>query len=258
VGDNDQPWTRTGPARIVRGAILRGVFGTIIDCYACQRTVGVEHLERLAGPAIFVANHRSHVDTPVLLRALPRRRRRLTVVAAASDYFYARRSLAIAVSLAFGTVPLERRQIRGGATTSGLLERLLGAGWSLVVFAEGTRSRDRRVGVLRSGAAVLAGRHGVPLVPVHIAGTHGVMPPGSGWPVRQRRGDRRARQAIVVRFGEPIRVGPDDDPVEAIERVRLFLAECGADTTRDPRLAAPHATEAAAAAVAGGRPNQEL
>ena len=66
----------------------------------------------LDGPVVFVANHCSHVDTPVLLRSLPASWRRRTAVAAAADYFYSRRLLASAVSLAFGTVPLERARPR--------------------------------------------------------------------------------------------------------------------------------------------------
>jgi 1-acyl-sn-glycerol-3-phosphate acyltransferase len=249
---HDLPWTRTRPARLIRGAILRGVFGRIIDRYALQRVDGAEHVARLQGPAIFVANHCSHIDTPVLLRSLPARRRRRTVVAAAADYFYTRRWLAAAVSLAFGTVPLERRRGGGAMPADGPIEQLLGAGWSVVVFAEGTRSRDGRVGVLHSGAAVLAARHRVPIVPVHISGTHDAMPPGRSWMVRSPAG---GRHGIDVRFGAPLRVGPDDEPLAAIDGVRRFMASCGAGTTPDPRFAAIRgATPAAAAEAASAQP----
>jgi 1-acyl-sn-glycerol-3-phosphate acyltransferase len=225
--------------------VIRGVFGTIIDTYACQEIVGDEHLAHLDGPAIFVANHCSHVDTPVLLRSLPARWRRRTAVAAAADYFYTKRLLANAVSLAFGTVPLERRSRGGGVHATPHIERLIDSGWNVVVFAEGTRSRDGRVGVMRSGAAVLAARHGVPIVPVHIAGTHGAMPPASNWMVRPEAGGRRARHTIRVSFGVPMQVGPDEESLEVMESVRLFMDACGADTTPDPRLAAQRATAAA-------------
>ena len=57
---------------------------------------------------VFVANHASHMDTPALLRALPGKRRRRTAVAAAVDYFYTKRRNAVAASLVFGTVPVDR------------------------------------------------------------------------------------------------------------------------------------------------------
>ena len=158
-------------------------------------------------------------------------------MAAAADYFYDRRLLADAVSLAFGTVPLERRGRGLDTDAIAHIGQLLGARWSLVVFAEGTRSRDGRVGRLRAGAAMLAARHGVPIVPVHISGSRAAMPPGRRWMVRPEGRGRFARHTIRVSFGAPIQVAPSDDPLEAMERVRLFMAACGADTTPDPKFA---------------------
>jgi hypothetical protein len=56
--------------------------------------------------------------------------------------------------------------------------------------------------------------------------------------VRPPGGGRLARHEIEVRFGAPIAVSPDDDRFEVMERVRLFMADCGAETTPDPKLAA--------------------
>lgn len=242
----DRPWARALPARLVREAIVRGVFGSIIRSYARVELVGREQLDGLAGPVVFVANHCSHVDTPLLLGALPGRWRRRTAVVAAADYFYADRLLASVVSLAFGTVPLERRAGRGAASTASLAP-LVEAGWSLVVFAEGTRSRDGRVGPLRIGAAALAEEHGLPLVPLHVDGTHAAMPIGRRWMVRPGPRPRFGRHALRVTFGRPIGVGASGDPYETMERVRLFMEGCGAQTTPDPKLAARRAGAAAAA-----------
>ncbi|MCW3017050.1 MAG: phospholipid/glycerol acyltransferase [Solirubrobacterales bacterium] len=244
----DQPWARTLPARVAREAIICGVFDAIISTYSRRRVAGDGHLEHLEGPVIFVANHCSHVDTPALLRALPGRWRRRTAVAAAADYFYTKRLLANAVSLAFCTVPLERRGAAIGTDATAHMKRLIDTRWSLVVFAEGTRSRDGRVGRLRSGAAALAAEYGLPIVPIHVAGTHAAMPTGQSWMVRPEEGGRWARHTINVTFGAPIHVGPRDDRFEVMERVRLFMAACGADTTPDPKLAARRAAAAAKAA----------
>lgn len=234
----DRPWARTLPARVAREAIVCGVFGSIIRWYARRDVVGRERLAGVDGPVIFVANHCSHVDTPALLASLPGPRRRRTAVAAAADYFYAKPALAHAVSLAFCTVPLERRGGGIAADATAHARALVDGGWSLVVFAEGTRSRDGRVGRLRSGAAVLAAEHGVPIVPVHIGGTHEAMPTGSGWMSRPAGGGRLARHRIAVTFGSPIAVTEAEDRFEVMERVRCFMAGCGADTTQDPKLAA--------------------
>jgi 1-acyl-sn-glycerol-3-phosphate acyltransferase len=249
----DEPWSRSLPARIARGFLVRGVFGSIIESYARTDVLGLDRLAGLEGPVIFLANHSSHVDTPLLLRSLPPEWRRRTVVAAAVDYFYTKRMLAAAVSLTFGTVPVERRGKSVGTGTNGLMDELLGEGWNLVIFPEGTRSRDGRMGVMRCGAARLAAAHLVPIVPVHIQGTHEAMPPGRRWMVRPDGGS--GRHTLRVRFGPPMQVGPADDVLEAMERVRLFMSACGAETRVHPDLAGRRASARAAAET--GTPDVE-
>lgn len=228
-------WSRTPAAVAAREVILRGALGSIVAWYSRRRASGHEHLDGLAGPVIFVANHCSHVDTPVLLLSLPGPWRRRTAVAAATDFFYAGRPLrARAVSLAFGTVPVDR-QGRGACAPDVPIRRVLREGWSLVLFAEGTRSRDGRVGRMRSGAAVLAAEHGVPIVPVFISGTRVAMPIGRQWMVRPEGG---GRHDISVSFGAPINVGPGDH-AGAMERVREFMGACGAELATDSEPATP-------------------
>jgi 1-acyl-sn-glycerol-3-phosphate acyltransferase len=234
----DHPWARTLPARAAREVIICGVFGSLIRWYARRDVSGHEHLQDVPGPVLFVANHCSHVDTPALLASLPARFRRRTAVAAAADYFYEKKLLAHAVSLSFCTIPLERRGGGVGEDATAHMKALVDDRWSLVVFAEGTRSRDGRVGRLRSGAAVLAAEYGMPIVPVHVGGTHVAMPTGSGWMSRPADGGRLARHAIPITFGEPIHIGPGDHRLEVMERVRLHMEACGAETTQDPKLVA--------------------
>jgi 1-acyl-sn-glycerol-3-phosphate acyltransferase len=234
----DQPWARTPPARALRELIICGIFGPLMELYTRHRVVGHEHLVGLDQPVIFVANHSSHMDTPALLRALPARWRRRTAVAAAADYFYTERKLANAVSLAFCTVPLHRQ---GGSLHAGPpphLTRLLDERWSVVVFAEGTRSRDGRVGRLRAGAAVIAAEYGVPIVPVLVHGTRDAMPSGTGWPSRRAGGLLGRRHPVQIAFGAPIRPQEGEGHREVMERVRLFLEASGATTTPDPRIVA--------------------
>jgi 1-acyl-sn-glycerol-3-phosphate acyltransferase len=228
---SDVAWARTAPAAALREVLLGSVFRPLIALYTRRSVQGLEHLEGLEGPVLFVANHASHMDTPLLLRALPWRWRRRTAVAAAADYFYGSAVLAHAVSLAFNTVPVERNE--SGAAGASELETLLGRGWSLVIYSEGTRSRDGTVGRLRAGAAVLAAQRGLPIVPVHVSGTHATMPVGRGW---MRRAPGLRRRDVGVAFGPAIRPGPDEHRAEVMERVREFLAAEGADTTPDKRV----------------------
>jgi 1-acyl-sn-glycerol-3-phosphate acyltransferase len=233
--DLDVPWTRTRAAARLREFIICGVLGPLMDLYTRRRVEGREHLYELDGPAVFVANHNSHMDTPVILRALPGRWRRRTAVVAAADYFYDKRHKALSASLVFGTVPLDRTGGAGvGPGQTAHLDRIVREGGSLLVFAEGTRSRDGRVGRLRSGAALLAAEHDLPIVPVYVSGTREAMPRGHHWMVF-KAGRPGPRHRLEIRFGSPISPRPGERPSGVMERVRLFLAECGAETEAGSR-----------------------
>ncbi len=158
---------------------------------------------------IFVANHASHLDTPLILLSLPDEWRRRTAVAAAADYFFDTWWRAVGSAMVFNTFPIDRR---GGtmATTPG---DLLDEGWSLVIYPEGTRSKDGWVGRFQLGAAYLATRHGVPVVPIAHRGTFAAMPRGQNWPSRGRR-------QLTLRFGEPLCPGEASRPREFAPRIR--------------------------------------
>jgi 1-acyl-sn-glycerol-3-phosphate acyltransferase len=231
LDDLDVTWARSPPARVVRGAVLLGVLSPLMDLYTRREVRGREHLDGLEPPVVFVANHSSHMDTPATLRALPHAWRRRTVVAAAADYFYRQRRMAWTVSLFFGTVPMARDGRGLDDESTAHIDRLFRQGWSLVMFAEGTRSRDGSVGKLRSGAAVLAAQYGLPLVPIHVSGTHEVMPVGRYWmrvppgrPIPRRR-------PIKIEFGAAIHPDDADHRTDVMERVRRFFERSGADTT---------------------------
>jgi 1-acyl-sn-glycerol-3-phosphate acyltransferase len=231
--DLDVPWTRTAAASRVREFLICGVLGPLMDLYTRRRVTGRERLDELSGPVVFVANHNSHMDTPVILRALPRRWRRRTAVAAATDYFYDKRRNAVSASLVFGTVPLDRSSGAGvGPEQTAHLDSLIRDGGSLLVFPEGTRSHDGRVGRLRAGAALLAAQHDLPIVPIYVSGTRKAMPRGHHWMIF-KAGRPGPRHPLEIRFGEPIVPREGESPAEVMERVRLFLAECGAETDRE-------------------------
>jgi 1-acyl-sn-glycerol-3-phosphate acyltransferase len=234
----DESWARSDLAVAVRDVILNGVLGPIMGLYTQRRIVGREVLDGMSAPVLFVANHSSHLDAPTVLRALPWTWRRRTAVAAAADYFYRKPLMAYAVSLAFNTVPVQRMGEGVGPDGASNLDRLIDEHWSLVIFAEGTRSRDGIVGRLYSGAAVLAAQHGLALVPVHVSGTHAVMPPGRRW-MHWRPGRLLPRrQPIEVRFGPPVHPREGEHRTEVMERVRRFFEASGAVTTPDKRIRA--------------------
>lgn len=219
----DMPWARRAPARFAREGIMLGLLAPLIAVYIRRRQAGSDAFEGLEPPIVMVANHASHLDTPVILRTLPRRWRKRTVVAAAADYFYKSRIVGGAFSLVFNTVPLDRKGggLKGAAAEH--LHRLLEDRWSVLLFPEGTRSRDGGIGRLRAGAAVLAAEHDACILPVYVNGTHEAMPPGQSWPKRVHGKLFSRRHKVTVRFGKPIRPEPDEESRHVIARVQSFF-----------------------------------
>jgi len=194
--DFDTEWARRPPARAARALVLDGVVRPAIGVVASPTITGLDRLDGLAGPAIFVGNHSSHLDTPLLLTSLPDRFRHKTVVAAAADYFFDRRVKAIGSALALGAIPFDRTTVSRRSLDSAAA--LLSDGWSLVIFPEGGRTHDGWAQEFKAGAAFLATRCQVPLVPVHLEGSRRV------W---RRGGGGLHRTATHVTFGSPIRPG---------------------------------------------------
>jgi 1-acyl-sn-glycerol-3-phosphate acyltransferase len=223
----DVSWARCGYARALREGLLRFGLGPLMDFYLRRRSVGREVFERLEPPVIFVANHSSHLDTPTILRALPRMWMNRTAVAAAADYFYNSRWKANGVALLFNTVPLGRN---GGGLGNGAtdhVDRIIGQGWNLLMFPEGTRSRRGEIGKVHSGAAVIAAQHGIDIVPIYVGGTHEAMPPGQNWPKRKPGRLLSRRHKVEVRFGDPIHPRDESERRQVMDEVREFWGREG-------------------------------
>jgi 1-acyl-sn-glycerol-3-phosphate acyltransferase len=204
-------WARTPLAVSARAAIQAVGLKPLVWSEVSPQVRGYDNLVGLEGPVIFVANHSSHLDAPLILCALPSAWRRQTLVTAAADYFFDAWWRATGTALAFGTVPLDRRGTT--ASSSSTPRELLDGGWNLVIFPEGTRATDGQIGSFKSGTARLAMSAGVPIVPIGLRGSFTAMPRGRGWPVA-------GRQKVSVRFGAPLRVRPDENAKHFTDRLR--------------------------------------
>ncbi|HWH93288.1 MAG TPA: 1-acyl-sn-glycerol-3-phosphate acyltransferase [Baekduia sp.] len=245
----DVPWARCRTARMARETILQFGLRPLMGLYTRMRVSGRERFEELPPPVILVANHSSHLDTPTVLRALPLRWRQRTAVAAAADYFYKKRAVANAVALMFNTVPIMRRGGGAGSDAFDHVDRLIDQRWNLLIFPEGTRSREAKLGRLRSGAAVIAQQHGIPIVPIRLTGTHDAMPPGRNWPKRVH-GFFSRRHRLEVHFGPPIVAAEGEDPAAVMSRVRSYLEGDAPEGASAPRASGPDAPQPPEGAIA--------
>jgi 1-acyl-sn-glycerol-3-phosphate acyltransferase len=131
---------------------------------------GLDHLPR-DRTFIFVSNHQSIYDNPVIFATLPYQLRIIAKESLGSFPFlgwHLRRN---------GHLLVDRRN----PDRAGILRRwraLVGEGLSLVIFPEGTRSADGRVGRFKAGSFLLAVEAQLPVVPLSIDGTRHVMRKG--------------------------------------------------------------------------------
>jgi 1-acyl-sn-glycerol-3-phosphate acyltransferase len=206
-------WARSRAAVAARTAILRGGLTPLVRAETTVSVDGLDVLDGLDGPVIFVANHSSHLDTALLLTTLPARWQRQVAVGAAADYFFDAWWRAVGSALVFATFPVER----GGVGLSETPIRLLADGWSLVMFPEGTRSPDGWTRRFRLGAAYLAAQARVPVVPVALVGSFAAMPRGRGWP-------KPGRPEVHVRYGRPVHLVDGEEPRAFGQRIAAAVA----------------------------------
>jgi 1-acyl-sn-glycerol-3-phosphate acyltransferase len=154
---------------------------------------------------IFMANHQSMFDIPLLLATLPGQTR-----------FMAKRSLFKIPIFGWGLaaggfIPVDRRDRSSARDTFAIAVERLAAGNSLLLFPEETRSADGALLPFQRGGFLLALKSGLPIVPVGISGTRQVQPKGN-WAIRPGK--------VTVRYGRPISTSG-----RAVRHKRELMAE---------------------------------
>jgi long-chain acyl-CoA synthetase len=207
-------WNRTLPARVARRVSLPTWILPLSRIFASMTVTGLEHLEKIDGPVIFAANHQSHFDGPVILDSLPPRWRYRTAPATMREFFnahyfpekYGRKawftnSLNYYLSsLFFNAFPLTQASA-GTRQTLRYMGELVGDGYSILIFPEGSRTESGAIAPFRPGVGMIAARLGVPVVPVRLDGLDKVLPRHARFPTRST-----ARCA----FGAPILLTGND------------------------------------------------
>ncbi len=169
--------------------ILKVVLSPVLSLLWRVKVEGREHVPA-HGPAVLAANHQSFCDSIFLPLVL---RRRVTYVAKAEYFDHWRTAWFFRAA---GQIPLKRE---GGDASQRALDtatEVLSSGRLLCIYPEGTRAPDVRLHRGHTGAARLAVRCHVPIIPVGIVGTRVVQPPGSRW--------MRPFRPVTIRFGPPV------------------------------------------------------
>lgn len=134
---------------------------------------GAEHFP--PSPAVYVCNHQSMLDIPVLLTHLGRPR---AMMAKAS---IGRVPLLRGWMDLFDCLYVKRDDPQSARACYEDSIRMVRAGKDICIFPEGTRSKDGGIGAFKSGSFRIAGITGAPIVPLYISGTRRLLEGHGGW-----------------------------------------------------------------------------
>ena len=212
-----------GPAAAVAGLVLSkqcwahllGRLWGNLNLRTAGVSVTVYGLERIdrEKPYVFVANHQSTFDIFAILGRLPVQFRWL-----AKQELFAVPVLGLAMR-GIGHIPIDRRDRRKAVESLNAAADQVRAGTSIVVFPEGTRSRDGVLQDFKRGGFVLATKSKQPIVPISISGSHKILPKRGDWvvnpghitmtisdPIRTDMSSPRDRGILIGRVRDAIRL----------------------------------------------------
>ena len=189
--------------------------------------VSISGLEQLASdaPYIYMANHQSQYDIPVLLSTLPSQWRFVVKAELFKIPIFGRGMRGA------GYISIDRSDRRSAFLSLARAAQSIRNGSSVVIFPEGTRSQDGDLLPFKKGGFVLAVDSGVPVVPVIIHGAQEIMPKGS-WLIRCHR----VHIDLLTPIDSSLYTRKTKD--ELLERVRVTIATAMNDTQSgesDPR-----------------------
>lgn len=167
----------------------RGWARSILFFTGVPATIEISDDAEALPQAIYMSNHESGIDILLLLLVIPQDVR-----------FLAKRSLFWVPFMGWsmwlaGFVPVDRRRTDKAKDVLSELDERLAKGTSILVFPEGTRSRDGSLGPFKKSGFLTALKSGVPIVPVGVSGARAVLG-AQGMVVR--------RGPVRVRTGHPI------------------------------------------------------
>lgn len=198
ITGNVKPLYRIGMWGAFTGVRLAGIKVKII---------GRENLDPRA-TYIFMANHASNIDPPLLLPIIPGRS---SVMARHELFNYPILGRAMRIA---SLVPVNRGNREAGIAAVRAAEQVVHQGIHMTIFVEGGRSFDGKLLPFKKGPFYLAETCQVPVIPVTISGTHYVMPKGR---FAVKGGE------VVVTFHHPIPTSEFGSREDLTEKVRAAI-----------------------------------
>jgi len=164
------PWTFiSGDISLLYSMFMWGAWNGVRLTGVRVATAGLDQLDA-AGTYIFMSNHVSNLDPPILIPLIPRR---TSVMVKKELFTYPILGRAMRMG---SLVPVDRGNRDAGIEAVKAAKGVIAQGLNMTIYVEGKRSFDGKLLPFKKGPFYLAMECGVPVVPVTIAGTHYAMP----------------------------------------------------------------------------------
>lgn len=190
-------------SQLLYHAFKWSVVSPVIHAYLRGRIYGTENVP-MERPLVVVSNHASDFDPPIVSSCVRR-----PVAFMAKEELFRVPVLKQAIEL-YGAYPVKRGAADRSAIRSAV--NCLADGWAVGIFLQGTRTPDARIPEPKLGAALIAAKAQVPLLPVSLWGTQAIFSPGSSLP---------RPVPVTVRIGQLIDAPTSSkrEELEAVTRV---------------------------------------
>ncbi|MEM3126996.1 MAG: 1-acyl-sn-glycerol-3-phosphate acyltransferase, partial [Candidatus Woesearchaeota archaeon] len=210
-------WVLSFPIRIVRFILQWTIFIPFAKSHCKITNVeGKENLANINQPVIFASNHESHLDSAIIIAALPFRFSTKTAIATLLEYFERQSWLKRAITYNLATIAgnsymfSQEKYIRTSIRYTG---ELLDKGWNILIFPEGERTTTGRMRKLKPGIGLLINEMKVPVVPIKLDGTFEIWPRFKKWPSYGK---------ATVKFGKPLYFSKES-PQEITKKIEKEL-----------------------------------
>lgn len=178
---------------------LQFLFMPLLQIFMHIQVFGKEKLLGINSPHIFVSNHVSNLDTPVIIMSLPNKIRKKIAFAAAADIFYGegfgffKIVSTLLCEILFNIFPFSRK--KNLLESIRRCESVISSGNHVFMYPESKRSTTGEIIDFKSGIGILIQKAKVPVVPIHIDGMFKILKKGEIIPNFGK---------VVVKIGDPI------------------------------------------------------
>lgn len=213
-------WLNNPFGRAIREALDIVFQKPLSSLFFDLRIHGLSNLKNIKGPVVFISNHVSYLDQPAIMYSLPRDIRYKIASATREEFFFSEESTSLFnkalfpyAMVAFNAFLLPQKS--GFRKSLSFMGKLIDRGVSILVFPEGSRTKDGKLQNFMSGLGLMVKELQVPVVPIKIVGMEKIYPRDTKFPKKGK---------CTVIFGKPIEF-TTETPSEIIKISRQAILD---------------------------------